>query len=144
MTTISQLLSTKGSEVYTVSPDNTVAEVLQLLADKNIGAVPILQEGKLVGIFSERDYVRNVISRGESLMDLPIKEIMTSQVRYVHPSQTLEEGMALMTSKHFRHLPVLSEEQALLGIISIGDVVKAVIEKQEFLIEQLESYITGA
>lgn len=144
MTTVTQLLKNKGAVIYAVSPETEVGEVLTLMADKNIGAVLVMDGEQLTGICSERDYVRQIVRRDDLPMTTPVKEIMTSKVRYVHPGQTLEDCMALMTDKHFRHLPVLDNTQKVVGVISIGDVVKAIISKQEFLIEQLENYIVGA
>jgi CBS domain-containing protein len=112
------------------------------MADKEVGALPALEGEKVVGIISERDYARKVILKGKSSMDTPVREIMTQKVLTVRPEQTIQECMALMTDKRIRHLPVL-EDDRLVGIVSIGDVVKAVISQQEFMIEQLERYIEG-
>jgi CBS domain-containing protein len=142
MTTVSQLLRNKGGAVWSVSPETSVYHALELMADKNIGAVLVLDGAKLAGIFSERDYARKIILHGKASKDTPVKDIMTSKVVTVRPDQTIETCMALMTDKHFRHLPVVDGDQ-VVGVISIGDVVKAVIAEQEFRIEQLESYITG-
>jgi len=119
-----------------------VYEALELMAEKNIGAVLVLDADRVVGIFSERDYARRVALRGRSSRTTPIYEVMTSKVFYVRPDHTIEECMALMTEKRIRHLPVM-ENDRLIGIISIGDVVKAMISQQQFIIEQLEHYITG-
>jgi CBS domain-containing protein len=143
MTTVTQLLRNKGAAVYAVGPETEVGEILTLMADKNIGAVLVMEGDTLTGIFSERDYVRQIVKRDGLPMTTLVKEIMTSKVRYVHPNQTLEDCMALMTGKRFRHLPVLDDNQKVVGVISIGDVVKAIISRQEFLIEQLENYIVG-
>jgi len=142
MITISHLLQDKGQAVWSVSPDTTVFDALKLMAEKNVGALLVLDKDKLVGIFSERDYARKVILKGKSSKETPVKEIMSEEVLYVRPNQSIEECMALMTNKRIRHLPVMEGNQ-LLGIISIGDVVKAVISEQEFVIHQLENYITG-
>lgn len=142
MYSVKQILLSKGNQVWSIDPDSTVYEALQHMAEKDIGALLVLKSGKLVGIFSERDYARKVILRGRSSKDTRVGEIMTEKVIYVRPSQTTEECMALMTEKHIRHLPVM-ENNTLVGVISIGDVVKAIISKQEFVIEQLEHYITG-
>ncbi|WP_455382330.1 CBS domain-containing protein [Salinispira pacifica] len=137
------LLQSKGSEVWSVTPENTVYEALELMAEKNIGAVLVLDSsGQLQGIFSERDYARKIILKGRASRDTRISEIMTKRVFYVEPDQKVDECMALMTAEHIRHVPVL-EEGKLIGVISIGDVVKSIISKQEFLIEQLEHYIMG-
>jgi CBS domain-containing protein len=113
------------------------------MADKDIGAVLVLEAGRIAGIFSERDYARKIILKGKASRETPVRDIMTSHVLYVRPEQTVADCMALMTNKHIRHLPVLAGDE-LIGLISIGDVVKAIIDEQEFMIEQLEKYITGA
>jgi CBS domain-containing protein len=142
MVTVSQCLQRKGRTVWTVGPDDSVYEALQLMADKDIGALLVLKEEKLVGIFSERDYARKVILKGRTSKETPVRDIMTTQVVYVQPGYLIEECMALMTERHVRHLPVLQDER-LVGVISIGDVVKEIISEQQFVIEQLEHYITG-
>ena len=143
MKTITQLLQDKGSDVWSVTPDTLVFDALKVMADKNIGALLVLDEGQLAGIFSERDYARKVALEGKSSRKMPVREIMTPNVACIHADQSIEKCMALMTDKHIRHLPVLKDEE-LIGVISIGDVVKAIISEQEFIIEQLESYITGS
>lgn len=142
MKTVTQLLRAKGHEILSVSPEVPVFEALQMMADKNVGALLVVEGGSLVGIFSERDYARKVILKGKTSKETPVREIMSSHVLYVRPHQTIEDCMALMTDKRVRHLPVLDDEK-LVGVISIGDVVKAVIAEQEFVIEQLQNYITG-
>jgi len=142
MKTVNQLLQGKGAEVWSVSPDITVYDALVLMAEKNVGAVLVLDGGRLVGIFSERDYARKVVLRGKSSKETPVREIMTSRVVYVRPEQSVEDCMALMTDKRIRHLPVLDRDR-VIGVISIGDVVKSIISEQSFMIEQLENYITG-
>lgn len=142
MITVRQLLETKGYDVWSIAPDATVYEALELMAEKEVGALLVLTGDKLVGIMSERDYARKVVLIGKSAIDTPVREIMTERVVCVRPEQTIGECMALMTDKHIRHLPVLEDGQ-LIGIISIGDVVKTIISEQEFIIEQLEGYITG-
>ena len=142
MKLVSELLRAKEREIWSVSPDSSVLEALNLMADKNVGALLVFEEEKLVGIFSERDYARKVILKGKASKDTTVKEIMSSKVLYVKPEQTVEDCMALMTDKRIRHLPVLEEDQ-VVGVISIGDVVKAIISDQDFMIHQLESYITG-
>lgn len=142
MKTVRQLLEIKGKHVCSVSPDTTVYSALKVMDENNVGALLVLDRGELVGIFSERDYARKVALRGKSSRDTRVQEIMTEKVDCVSPSQSVHECMGLMTKKHVRHLPVMESNQ-LAGVISIGDVVKAVISEQEFTIEQLESYITG-
>ena len=142
MKTVRDLLKQKGREVWSIAPDSTVYDALKLLAEKNIGALLVIDAGRPVGIFSERDYARQVILKGKTSKDTPVREVMTSKVVFVRPEQSIEECMALMTDKRFRHLPIL-EGGALVGILSIGDVVKAVISEKQFIIEQLESYITS-
>jgi CBS domain-containing protein len=142
MKTVRQLLRAKGYDIWSVAPDDSVYDALKLMADKNVGAVLVTDAGDLVGILSERDYARKVILKGRTSRDTPVREIMTEKVVYVRPDQTTDECMALMTDKRVRHLPVI-EDDRLIGIISIGDVVKAIISEQEFMIEQLENYITG-
>lgn len=142
MKLVSELLRAKEREIWSVKPDNSVLEALNLMAEKNVGALLVFKEEKLVGIFSERDYARKVILKGKASKDTTVKEIMSSKVLYVKPEQSVEECMALMTDKRIRHLPVLEEDQ-VVGVISIGDVVKAIISDKDFMIHQLESYITG-
>lgn len=139
--TVKQILEEKGYQIWSVSPDDNVYDALKKMAEKNIGALLVLEEENLVGIISERDYARKVVLRGKSSMDTPIKEVMTPRVLYVRIDQSIEDCMALMTDKRIRHLPVF-EKDKLVGVISIGDVVKAIISHQEFVIEQLENYIT--
>ena len=143
MHTVGQILRKKGHDIWSVGPDTTVYEALQMMADKNVGALVVLENGELVGIFSERDYARKIVLQGKTSRQTAVSEIMTSRVNCVHPEQTTDECMALMTAKHIRHLPVLDEDDRLEGVISIGDVVKAIISDQEFVIEQLENYIKG-
>lgn len=142
MKNVVELLRVKGHQYWSVTPDTTVFDALKLMAEKNIGVLLVLEGDVLVGLLSERDYARKVILKGKSSKDTLVKEIMSEKVIYVEPEQTVEECMALMTDKHVRHLPVF-EGDKLIGIISIGDVVKAIISEQEFIIEQLEHYISG-
>lgn len=141
-TNVRELLDHKGGTVWSVKPDVTVFETLQLMADKEIGAVLVFDDDRLIGIFSERDYARQVILKGKASKDTPVRDVMTGRVTYLRPDQSLEDCMALMTDKRVRHLPVL-EESKVIGVISIGDVVKAVISEKQFIIEQLENYITS-
>ena len=142
MKTVRDILKQKGSGLCSVRPDSTVYDALKLMAEKNIGAVLVLDGERPVGILSERDYARQVILKGKTSKDTPVREIMTSKVVFVRPEQSIEECMALMTDKRIRHLPVL-EEGKLIGVVSIGDIVKAVISEKEFLIAQLENYIAS-
>lgn len=142
-TNVRDLLNIKGHDVWTVQPDSTVFEALETLAQKNIGALLVLQQGKLVGIFSERDYSRKVFLLGKSSKETRVEEVMTEEVCYVTPDTDIEECMALFTDKRIRHLPVMEADQ-LIGVISIGDVVNKIICEQKFAIGELENYITGA
>ena len=142
MKTVGDVLRGKGSAVFAADPDDTVYDALAVMAEKNIGALVVREGERVVGIFSERDYARQVVLKGKASKDTPIRDVMTSRVVFVRPQQSLEECMALMTDKHIRHLPVLDEAK-LVGIVSIGDVVKAVISEREFLISQLENYISS-
>lgn len=142
MTVVKQLLQNKGQAVWSVQPGDSVRNALQLMADKNVGALLVTEVDQLVGIFSERDYVRKVCLEGKNDLDTPVSEFMTSHVFTITPENSIEECMALMTEKHIRHLPVLKEGR-LAGIISIGDVVKEVISDRELMIQHLENYITG-
>ncbi len=143
MHTVSQLLDAKGHGVWSVTPDTTVYDALVLMAEKNCGALIVLEAGKLVGIFSERDYARKIILKGKASKDTAVSEIMSTQIVFLRPEHSIDECMALMTAKRVRHLPVLTGDK-VVGMISIGDVVKAIISEQEFTIKQLENYITGS
>jgi len=140
MKTVRQLLQSKGSEVFSIAPHARVFDALKLMADKNIGALVVLDGGRLAGIITERDYARKVILHGKSSQEIPVGEIMSEKVLTVQPSQTVEDCMALMTDERVRHLPVV-EGDRLVGLLSIGDLVKEVIADQEQTIKQLESYI---
>jgi len=142
MSTVRQLLRDKQPEVWTIGPEASVYEALELMADKDIGALPVLERGRLVGIFSERDYARKVVLRGKTSRETTVGELMTQVVFYVTPEQTIEECLALMTEKRVRHLPVL-EGMRLTGVVSIGDAVGAIIAEQRTTIHHLEDYITG-
>ena len=142
MAMVKHLLQRKGPEVWSIAPEAMVYEALQLMADKNVGALLVVEAGQLMGILSERDYARKVILLNKSSMTATVREIMTSKVFYVSPESSIEECMAVMTDKHIRHLPVLENDQ-LVGVISIGDVVKEIISDREFMIEQLQNYIVG-
>jgi IMP dehydrogenase len=135
-------LETKGHDVWSIEPSALVYDAMKLMADKEIGALLVLEGAKLAGIVSERDYARKIILQGRSSLTTEVREIMTSRVVYVEPERNIEECMALMTDKRIRHLPVVEAGQ-LCGVISIGDLVKAIIAEQQFIIQQLERYITG-
>ncbi len=142
MKTIKELLAQKGTTVHTVGPDASVYEAISLMAEKDVGALVVVDGESLVGIVTERDYARKITLEGRVSRDTRVAEIMTRRVACARPDQTVEECMALMTDKRVRHLPVLEDER-LVGLISIGDLVKAIIAEQQFLIEQLEHYISG-
>jgi CBS domain-containing protein len=140
--TISEILNHKGATVWSISPDATVFEAIVMMTDKNIGALLVTEQGKLVGIVSERDYTRKVVIKGKASKTTAVREILSSHVISVSPSHTVEECMRLMTDHHFRHLPVLDGEK-VVGIISIGDLVNWIISAQHTTISQLQTYITG-
>ena len=140
--TVGDILRIKGNDVWSTTPDATVYEALQTMAEKNVGALVVLDANAVVGIMSERDYARKVILHGRSSREIRVREIMTSEVYYVRPDQDIQDCMAQMTEKRVRHLPALENDQ-LVGIISIGDVVKALIAEHESTIKHLEDYITG-
>ena len=142
MVFVEQILKKKGGAFWSVAPDAMVIDALKLMAEKDVGALLVLGAGRLAGIISERDYSRKVILKGKSSLQTPVREIMTQVVVTVHPGNTVEECMGLMTEKRIRHLPVVVEGQ-VVGIISIGDVVKASLDAKDFVIEQLGNYITG-
>lgn len=142
MLRVSYLLAFKPKSVWTVGPETPVLEAIQIMADKHIGALPVVRDDELVGIVSERDYARKVILLGRSSSDTPVWQIMTSDVVTVSPDDLVHRCMEIMTERRIRHLPVV-EKSKLVGIISIGDLVKAVIEEQQQTIVQLERYIAG-
>jgi len=137
---ISQILAEKGEETWSIGPDATVFEALELMAQKGIGALLVVDEDRLIGILSERDYARKVILLGRGSRKTSVRDIMSPDPCCIRPEQTIDDAMALMTEKRIRHLPVV-EEGELAGIVTIGDVVKAKIATQEFVIQQLENYI---
>lgn len=142
MKSVAQLLRAKGTAIHWVPPDTSVFDCLALFAQKEIGSVLVFEGERLVGIFTERDYARKVVLHGKSSKDLKVHEVMTTEVLWVGPERTNEECMALMTEKRLRHLPVMKDGK-VLGIISIGDLVKDIIAEQQFVIGQLERYIVG-
>jgi CBS domain-containing protein len=142
MVRVKQLLGRKGHEVWTVDAEEPVLEAIQLMADRHVGALPVTRGGELVGVISERDYARKVILLGRSSAETPVWQIMSSPVVTVTPDQDVRECMQVMTQQRIRHLPVMQEGR-MVGVISIGDLVRAVIEEQDHTIEQLERFIAG-
>ncbi len=142
MKTARQLLEAKGNRIYSVSPDTLVYDAIVALSEHRIGALLVLDGERLAGVFSERDYAREVVLKGKTSKTTPVKEVMSTTVITVTPDQTVEECMGLMSGKRIRHLPVIQDGK-VLGVLSIGDLVQATIEYQQFLIKQLESYIQG-
>ena len=140
--TISCILHHKGASVWTISPQATVFEAIKILSAKNIGALPVVEDDKLVGIFSERDYTRKVALEGKTSQTTKVRDILTSNVATVTPQDTVEEAMRLMTAKHVRHLPVM-ENGKMVGFVSIGDMVNWIISAQTAAIDQLEAYVSG-
>ena len=141
MKTVRQILDSKGYDVWSVGPDDTVFDSLKVMADKGIGALLVMHDDKLVGIVTERDYARKVILEGKSSKTATVREVMTTSVLCVAPERTVDECMALMTDKRARHLPVLDHKR-VIGLVSIGDLVKATISEQQILIDQLQNYIS--
>ncbi len=142
MDTVAQILNRKGHQIWSVSPETSALDAARMMAEKNIGAVLVISEGRVKGIFSERDLARRVVAQGKDPATTPVSEVMTPQVLCIDPKATAEEVLAVMTEKRLRHLPV-REGEKLLGVVSIGDAVKSVIEHHEFTIQQLVNYITG-
>jgi signal-transduction protein with cAMP-binding, CBS, and nucleotidyltransferase domain len=142
MITVRKILGTKGGGVWSIGPQRTAYEALQLMAEKDVGALLVMDHDEVVGVFSERDYARKVILKGKSSKSTFVAELMSTPVFYIEPDKTIEDCMALMTAKRMRHLPVI-EKGALLGLVSIGDVVNALITAQKVTIRDLENYITG-
>ncbi|MFZ4537998.1 CBS domain-containing protein [Propionivibrio sp.] len=143
MKTLKQLLENKKKKLAVVSPDETVLRALEIMAEYDVGALLVLDGRRLAGVFSERDYARKVILQGKVSIYTKVNEVMSDKVVYVHPDRTIEECMAIMSEKHFRHLPVLDDEQNVVGIVSVGDLIKEMICEQQFIISQLETYITS-
>ena len=142
MKSVAQLLALKPGGIVAIAPELTVLDAVKLLAEKNVGAVLVMDGPRLVGLFSERDYARKVDLKGKSSAHTPVSEVMTREVVFVTPTHTNEDCMALMTDKRVRHLPVVANDQ-VVGLLSIGDLVKDIISEQQFVISQLESYIHG-
>jgi CBS domain-containing protein len=143
MKTIGQLLESKGKDIWSIAPGESVYEALRIMSRKDVGAVLVIDKEKLVGIFSERDYARKIILEGKSSKDTAVGELMTKDVYYVEPKNTLHETLAVMTSRGIRHMPVMDKEQ-LVGIVTIIDVGNQVVADQEFTIRELEKYISGS
>jgi CBS domain-containing protein len=142
METVQQLLDKKGHEVWSVHPDDSVFDAIKKMADKEIGSLVVLEDDKIVGIITERRYARNVILKGKSSLETPVRDIMATRIVCARPDQTIDECMAVMTDKRIRHLPVVDQKR-LVGLVSIGDLVKSTITDQKFTIEQLTHYIQG-
>ena len=142
MKTVAQILNAKGHDIWSVQPDDTVLDSLKMMADKGVGALLVMNDEKLVGIVTERDYARKVILEGKSSNRTAVRDIMSDKVLCVSPDRTVDQCMALMTDKRARHLPVLDQKK-VIGVVSIGDLVKALIDEQQILIDQLQQYITG-
>lgn len=143
MTTVAEILKSKShAAVYSVAPQDSVFQALRTMAEKEVGALLVLDGGTIAGIFTERDYARKLALRGRTSMDTPVRDVMTASVLCVRPNQTSEQCMQIMTGKRLRHLPVVDNGQ-LVGLVSIGDLVKDIISEQKFIIEQLEHYING-
>lgn len=142
MKTIKEILDAKGHDIATIGPEETVLDALKLMADKELGALIVMEGGKVKGLISERDYARKVILRGRTSLETKVKEVMTRKVVCASLQRTAEEVMAVMTDKRVRHLPIIEDKQ-VVGLVSIGDLVKAIISDQQFVIEQLEKYISS-
>ena len=143
MNSVGQLLKQKGNNVWTISPNKTVYQALEFMAEKDVGALLVTEGDKVMGIFSERDYARKIILKGKSSVNTTISQLMVKEVIYVTPNQSIDDCMALMTENRIRHLPVI-EDGKLIGLVSIGDVVSHIISIQEFKINELKKYITGS
>lgn len=140
--TVAKILQNKGHQVYSVAPEATVYQALEIMAEKEVGALVVLEKGKVVGIFSERDYARSVELQGLESRTTLVRQVMTEMLHYITPDKSVEDGMALVTESHCRHLPVLKDNE-LIGLVSIGDLVKASLAEKDFVIKQLKSYIKG-
>lgn len=143
MESIKQILAEKTRPLTTIAPDDSVLNAIDLMRERNIGAVMVVDDGKLVGIFTERDCLHKVLARDIDLRKTPVRDVMTVKVRCVTPNADVSQSLALMTERFLRHLPVLDEQKNIIGIVSIGDLVKAKISEQNFIIEQMEHYITS-
>ena len=143
MRTLKQLIDAKDKRLAFVTPDQTVLRALEIMAEADVGALLVLDGRNLLGVFSERDYARKVILQGKASRNTAVREVMSDKVYSVTTEQSIEDCMAIMTDKHVRHLPVVDKTGNVLGIVSIGDVVKEIVTEQKFIISQLENYITG-
>ncbi|MFB0936577.1 MAG: CBS domain-containing protein [Propionivibrio sp.] len=141
MKTLRQFLESKNKPLVSVSPEQTVLRALEIMAQYDVGALPVIDGKRLIGVFSERDYSRKVILQGKASKETKVSEIMSGDAVHVTPEARIEECMAIMTEKHVRHLPILDNDEKVIGIISIGDVIKELLSQQEFIIGQLENYI---
>jgi CBS domain-containing protein len=141
MNTVRDILQNKGNTVYGISPDSSVYDALETLEERNLGSLVVIENGKLIGVFTERDYARKVILKGRSSKETLVKHIMTSRPIFVTPDTTIEECMQMMTDKFIRHLPVLNDKEELIGLVSIGDLVKYIMTDKDFIIDNLERYI---
>ncbi len=142
MHNIRDILQEKGTTIWSTAPDDTVLDAISRMAEYGVGALLVISDGQLVGFFSERDYTRKVILEGLASRDTPVEKVMSTPVISISPDATVQQGLSMMTEKHIRHLPV-TDDSGVIGVVSIRDLVKAVIEDQRALIEQLERYITG-
>lgn len=142
MATIQQILDRKGRDILSVSPDDTVLDAIRRMAARNVGSVAVIEDGRLVGLFTERHYARNVFLEGRASPTTPVRDVMETDVACVRPQETVDEAMAIMTDKRVRHLPVVQRDE-LLGIVSIGDLVKSKIADQQFTIDRLVDYVHG-
>ncbi|MHC4322526.1 MAG: CBS domain-containing protein [Planctomycetota bacterium] len=140
MNFVSQILKNKGNKIWSIAPDETGYKALQIMSEKNLGCLLVIDKGKVIGIFTERDYARKVILKGKSSKTTPVSELMTKEVLFVDPGTSVEDCMALMTEKCVRHLPVMDKKQ-LVGLVTVGDVVKQFIVAQKFKIQELERYL---
>ncbi len=142
MGTIRELLAEKGDDVWSIGPDDSVLDAIQRMAEHEIGALAVVDQGRLVGIISERDYARKLILEGKSSKDTRVRDVMTARVIYAQPHQSVEECMSIMNDNRIRHMPVMKDDQ-MVGMLSLKDLVKVIISEQQFIIDQLETYITG-
>jgi len=143
MRTLKQLIESKNKRLAFVTPDQSVLRALEIMAEVDVGALLVLDDKQLIGVFSERDYARKVILQGKASRNTAVSEVMSDKVISVTTEQSIEDCMAIMTERHIRHLPVLDRDGGVLGIVSVGDIIKEILNEQQFVINQLENYITG-